>query len=146
MEITTMHWVSHLLIGASLLTLCIFIHVLGLISISRIALHEEIDKRREQSILFATSTFALTALAATILFFIQALLWSALYLHFNAIPSVEHAISFSIGVFTTYGNSGVVLGRPWVLLSEIQAVNGVMAFGITTAFLFTLAKRLQSRN
>ena len=104
------------------------------------------NRRRERSILFATSTFALTALAATALFFVQALLWSGLYLHFDAINSIEYALSFSIGVFTTYGNSGVVLGRPWVLLSEIQAVNGVMAFGITTAFLFNLAKRLQPRN
>jgi hypothetical protein len=146
MEIPTAHWLSHLILGAALLTLCIFIHVFGLIAISRIAFHEEVSRRREQSILFATSTFALTALAATSLFFIQALLWSGLYLHFGALNSIEHAVSFSLGVFTTYGNSGIVLGRPWVLLSEIQAVNGVMAFGITTAFLFTLAKRLQSRN
>jgi hypothetical protein len=110
------------------------------------AFHEEVSRRREQSILFATSTFALTALAATFLFFIQAFLWSGLYLHFGALNSIEHAVSFSLGVFTTYGNSGIFLGRPWVLLSEIQAVNGVMAFGITTAFLFTLAKRLQPRN
>ncbi len=146
MEITTAHWLIHLILGAALLTLCIFIHVFGLIAISRVAFHEEVSRRREQSILFATSTFAVTALAAAALFFIQALLWSGLYLHFGALNSVEHAISFSIGVFTTYGNSGIVLGRPWVLLSEVQAVNGVMAFGITTAFLFNLAKRLQPRN
>ena len=146
MAITTMHWMTHLLLGAALLTLCIFIHVFGLIAISRVAFHEEVNRRRERSILFATSTFALTALAATALFFVQALLWSGLYLHFGAINSIEYALSFSIGVFTTYGNSGVILGRPWVLLSEIQAVNGVMAFGITTAFLFNLAKRLQPRN
>ena len=146
MAITTMHWMTHLLLGAALLTLCIFIHVFGLIAISRVAFHEEVNRRRERSILFATSTFALTALAATALFFVQALLWSGLYLHFGAINRIEYALSFSIGVFTTYGNSGVVLGRPWVLLSEIQAVNGVMAFGITTAFLFNLAKRLQPRN
>ena len=146
MEITSMHWMTHLFLGAALLTLCIFIHVFGLIAISRVAFHEEVNRRREQSILFATSTLALTALAAAALFFVQALLWSGLYLHFGAINSIEYALSFSIGVFTTYGNSGVVLGRPWVLLSEIQAVNGVMAFGITTAFLFNLARRLQPRS
>lgn len=145
MTITTGQWLSYLFLGAALLTLCIFIHIFGLIAISRITYHEEVNRRREQSLLFATATFSLTALAAVALFFIQALLWSYLYLHFAALSSVEHAISFSLGVFTTYGNSGIVLGRPWVLLSEIQAVNGVMAFGITTAFLFNLAKRLQPK-
>lgn len=146
MGITTGQWIIHLLLGAALLTLCIFIHVFGLIAISRVASREELNRRREESLLFATSTFALLVLASSAMFFIQALLWSGLYFHLGAISSVEHAISFSIGVFTTYGNSGIVLGRPWVLLSEIQAVNGVMAFGITTAFLFDFAKRLQPKN
>lgn len=76
------------------------------------------------------------------MFFVQAILWGGLYVHLGAINGFEHAISFSIGAFTTYGGSGIVLGRPWVLLSEIQAVNGVIAFGLTTAFLFTLGDRI----
>ncbi len=145
MTITPGIWLGHLFLGAALLTLCIFIHIFGLIAISRITYHEDVDKRRNDSVLFSTTIFSLSALAAVVIFLVQALLWSGLYLHLGALNSFEHAISFSLGVFTTYGNSGIILGRPWVLLSEIQAVNGVMAFGITTAFLFALAKRLQPK-
>lgn len=143
--IMTEQWLVHLFLGVVLLTLCIFIHIFGLIAISRVTYDEFVNRRREESLLFATTTFAFTALAAVVLFFIQALLWSGLYLYFGALYSFENAISFSLGVFTTYGNSGIILGRSWVLLSEIQAVNGVMTFGITTAFLFNLAKHLQPK-
>ena len=141
-----MPWLVHLLYGLALLTCCIFVHVFGLIIISRIINHENVDRLRNQSILFATVTFALSALSAATLFFIQALVWGLFYIQLHAINDIERAISFSIGTFTTYGNSGFVLDNSWILLSEIQAINGVMAFGITTAFLFNLSKRLQPKS
>lgn len=70
---------------------------------------------------------------------VQAILWGALYVDLGAINSFEHAISFSIGALKTCGGSGIFPGRPWIMLSEIRAVYGIIAFGLTTAFLFTLA-------
>ena len=142
MEIPPVVWGTRMVLGCALLTICIFIHTLGLIMIARVATHEKVNFRTVQSTLFATAAFSLCAAGAAFLFVIQAFLWGILYVHLGAINGFEHAISFSIGAFTTYGGSGIVLGRPWVLLSEIQAVNGVIAFGLTTAFLFTLANRI----
>lgn len=142
MEIPPVVWGARMILGCALLTLCIFIHTLGLIMIARLATHERVNLRTVQSIPFASAAFAVCASGAAVLFVVQAFLWGMLYVHLGAINGFEHAISFSIGAFTTYGGSGIVLGRPWVLLSEIQAVNGVIAFGLTTAFLFTLGNRM----
>ena len=142
MEIPPLIWGSRMFLGGALLTLCIFIHTLGLILIARLATQEKLNLRTVQSTLFASITFSICAAGAAVMFFIQAILWGALYVHLGAINGFDHAISFSIGAFTTYCGSGIILGRPWVLLSEIQAVNGVIAFGLTTAFLFTLGARI----
>lgn len=142
MEISVIVWVSRLFLGGALLALCIFIQTLGLTLIAKIALQEKLNTKTVESTLVAATTFSLCAAGSAALFFMQAILWGGLYVHLGAITDYEHAISFSIGAFTTYGGSGIVLDRRWVLLSEIQAVNGVIAFGLTTAFLFTLGLRM----
>lgn len=141
-EIPPLLWLTRMVIGGSLFTMCIFIQVIGLMLISKIALHKKLNTITVVSTLATTATFSLCTAGAATLFLIQAILWGGLYVHLGAISDFEHAISFSIGAFTTYGGSGLVLGRPWVLLSEIQAVNGVIAFGLTTAFLYGLGSRM----
>ena len=124
----------------------------GWISLHRLHLHsshrpdvylqDKLNTRTVESTLAATAVFSLCAAGAATLFLIQAILWGGLYMHLGALNDFEHAVSFSIGAFTTYGGSGIVLGRPWILLSEIQAVNGVIAFGLTTAFLYRLGSQM----
>jgi hypothetical protein len=140
--ITFQHW----LLGVALLTLCIFIHVFGLILMSRIYFHEEVHRQRSKSIFISTLSLALAALAIACLHTLQAVIWACAYLSLNVMPDFHAAISFSIGAFTTYSSSGYVIPSAFVLLSETQAMNGVMAFGLTTAFLFTLALRLNRDN
>lgn len=131
-------WLS----GVSLLAVCLFIHVLGLITVARIYFWEQIHLRRKQSIFFATITFSIAAFLAACLHTIEAGIWSLLYLYVDAMPDFITSVSFSVGAFTTYGTSGFTIAKKFVLLSEIQSMNGEMAFGLTAAFLFTLALRL----
>jgi hypothetical protein len=140
--ITFEHW----LLGVGLLTLCIFIHVFGLIVMSRLYFHEKLHFHRARSIIISTITFAMAALIAACLHTIQAVIWAYGYLYLGAMPDFHAAISFSLGAFTTYSTSGYTIPSDFVLLSETQAMNGVMAFGLTTAFLFTLALRLHPQH
>lgn len=140
--ITFEHW----LLGVVLLTLCIFIHVFGLILMSRIYFHEDVHRQRSRSILIATFSFAFAAMVIACLHTLQAVIWAFAYLYLKVMPDFHAAISFSIGAFTTYASSGYVIPADFVLLGETQAMNGVMAFGLSTAFLFTLALRLNHKN
>jgi MFS family permease len=137
-----MKFVELWFIGVFLLAFCVFVHVFGLITLSRIYFHEAVHRHRRRSIIIATTTFSIAAFAAACLHTIQALIWSGVYLHVGAAPDFYTAVCFSIGAFTTYASSGYIMARDFILLSEIQAMNGVMAFGLTTAFLFSLALRL----
>jgi len=70
---------------------------------------------------------------------LEAGLWALLYL-FNplitALPDLETAFYFSMVTFTTLGFGDVVLTGPWRMLASIQAANGVIIFGWTTALIF----------
>ena len=66
-------------------------------------------------------------------------LWALLYL-FNSqittLPDLETAFYFSMVTFTTLGYGDVLLTGQWRVLASIQAANGVIIFGWTTALIF----------
>ncbi len=126
-------------IGRRRCALCIFMHFFGLILMSWIYFHEEVHRHRRRSIFISTLSLAVAALAIAFLHTPQAVIWAFRYLYLHVMPDFRAAISFSIGAFTTYSSSGYVMPDDYVLLSETQAMNGLMAFGLTTGFLFTLA-------
>ena len=43
---------------------------------------------------------------------------------------------YSVNAITSYGHADVYLEGRWQLLGAIEAVNGVILFGLTAAFLF----------
>jgi len=71
--------------------------------------------------------------------FIEALLWALLYLHsphIDTLPDLESALYFSMVTFTSVGYGDIVLTGPWRILASIEAANGVIIFGWTTALIF----------
>jgi hypothetical protein len=70
---------------------------------------------------------------------IEVWLWALLYLFhplFSTLPDLETAFYFSMVTFTTLGYGDVVLTGQWRILASIQAANGVIIFGWTTALIF----------
>ena len=70
---------------------------------------------------------------------LEAGLWALLYLFsplITALPDLETAFYFSMVTFTTLGFGDVVLTGQWRTLASIQAANGVIIFGWTTALIF----------
>ena len=49
---------------------------------------------------------------------------------------------YSVSAMTSYGHANVYLEDRWQLLGAIEAVNGVILFGLTTAFLFAAIQQL----
>ena len=79
---------------------------------------------------------------------IEAWLWALLYLYkplITSIPDLETAFYFSMVTYTTLGYGDVVLTGNWRTLASIQAANGVIIFGWTTALIFLFIQRIYSR-
>jgi hypothetical protein len=66
---------------------------------------------------------------------VQVAFWALLYSALGAFEDFETAIYFSGVTFTSLGFGDVVLTGRLRLLAPLQAANGLMMFGITTAVL-----------
>ena len=70
---------------------------------------------------------------------IEAVLWALVYLYnpaITALPDPQTAFYFSMVTYTTLGYGDVVLNGEWRTLASVQAANGVIIFGWTTALIF----------
>lgn len=76
---------------------------------------------------------------------IEAWIWALLYLYdprITALPDLETAFYFSMVTFTTLGYGDIVLTGQWRTLASIQAANGVIIFGWTTALIFYFIQKI----
>ncbi len=93
-------------------------------------------------------TFALVILAVFVAHVIEIWIWAIFY-HFGAsiseIPNLETALYFSTSSFTTVGFGDLVLSEDWRLLSSFEAINGMILFGWSAAFIFTVVRYAYSQ-
>ena len=76
---------------------------------------------------------------------IEVWLWALVYLYNPAIselPDPQTAFYFSMVTFTSLGYGDVVLTGEWRTLASIQAANGVIIFGWTTALIFWVIQHI----
>jgi hypothetical protein len=72
---------------------------------------------------------------------IQITIWALLYRTLGALGDFETALYFSGVTFTSLGYGDVVLQGRMRLLAPLQAANGLMMFGITTALFMSAVQR-----
>jgi len=88
------------------------------------------------AILICTAVAA--ALLLAVLHGIECGIWAAAYLWLGALDSPRDALLFSIDSMSTRGASGLTLQRHWQLMGALEAVNGMLLFGVSTAYLFAV--------
>ncbi len=49
---------------------------------------------------------------------------------------------YSLSAMTTYGHANLFLKTRWQLMGALEALNGMLSFGLTTAFLFAIIQRV----
>ena len=69
--------------------------------------------------------------------------YSVVYLVIGALPDFEAALYFSTTSFTTLGYGDLVLDHRWRLFGAIEGANGLLLFGWSTAFLFSVTSRMR---
>ena len=90
-------------------------------------------------------TLAGTAIVLVALHAIQIGIWAITYkvlVPEGELPSFEAAAYFSFVTFTTLGYGDITLSEGWRLLSGIQALNGILLVGWSTAVLFAVVQRI----
>ena len=133
--------------GIPLIVLTVILHVfgLGLIQQKIVPLYGALMRRRHTTGGFA-AVMGTTTLLATCLHGIEAAIWGWAYLLIGALPDSKTAMLYSLGAMTTYGHENLHVEPHWALLGTIEALNGWLLFGLTTAFLFALIEKTSPAN
>ena len=136
-------WHADWIWGCPLIVVTVIIHVLGLGSISQkaILIHNDIKKHSSTTVASAV-VIGTTTLLATILHAMEAAIWAVAYLVIGALADSKSAMFYSLSAMTTYGHQEVYLAEHWRLLGTIEALNGWLLFGLSTAFLFWLIQEV----
>jgi hypothetical protein len=71
-------------------------------------------------------------------------LWAHVFIFLDVFTELEPAIYFSTVTFTTLGYGDMVLDERWRFLSSLTAVNGLIVFGLTTAFLVEFLRSINT--
>jgi len=126
-----------------LIVVTLLIHVVGLalINVRMMRLFGPTRKNRKSFPMFV-SVMGVTALLAILLLAFEAMLWAAAYLSLGALPDGRTALLYSLNAFTAYGHTELVLAPHWRLMGALEALNGVLLFGLTTAFLYGHFRRV----
>ena len=71
------------------------------------------------------------------------LLWALFLVALGVFNNLESSLYFSMISFTTLGFGDVILPPQWRLLSGFIAIDGFFLFGLNTAFVFEVLRRLR---
>jgi hypothetical protein len=69
-------------------------------------------------------------------------LWAAAFLMVGEISTFEKAFYYSAENYTALGYGDIVLSERWQLLGPLEAVNGLLLFGLSTGVMFAVMSRL----
>lgn len=133
-------WTSDWAWGLPMIALTTMLHVSALVGISILLdrFKSRLGKRPlgpSSLVLNAVVTFGILALALALLNGLEVAVWAGAYLQLGAIETPANAMLYSINAITAYGSSGLDLAPHWKLMGALEATNGLLTFGISTAFL-----------
>jgi len=69
-------------------------------------------------------------------------LYAITYWRMGLLPSLESALYFSIGSYSTLGANEATLPAAWRVVGALESINGMLLIGWTTAFLFQILEHL----
>ena len=73
---------------------------------------------------------------------IQVLIWAVVWVLGSVLPDWNTALYFSLVTFTTVGYGDVVLGEELRIFGTFASVTGLLAFGLSTAYLVAQMSRI----
>jgi hypothetical protein len=73
---------------------------------------------------------------------IQIALWALVYLLCGEMATFEMAFYLSAENYTALGYGDILLSEQWRLLGPLEAINGLLLFGLSTAVMFAVLSHL----
>jgi hypothetical protein len=128
-------------LGSMVLVFCTFLHIGVQLRISRVLRRSKLVQQHST----AWHTFLICAgvvLALLASHTVHLYIWALSLWLMGALPGHEQPIYFALVSYTTVGYGDVTLLPDFRIFGAMAAVNGILAFGLTTAFLVAFFPRV----
>jgi hypothetical protein len=140
------HWFNNWIWGVPLIVLTVLVHTFGLLAmrnrmVRALATYYD-DENFSLGFAFAMGA---SVLLVTILLAAEATLWALVYVAIGAASDPARAMLYSLEALTTFGHSDVYLAPQWQFLGALEALNGVILIGLSTAFIYSLLRGAELR-
>jgi len=136
-------WSANWAWGVPLIVLTVVIHVLGLGFIKNRAFSaSQKNGRRRYRMTASVILIAGVTLSAIGLHALEAAIWAVAYVRLGALADLRAAMLYSLNAVTSYGHTNLELAQHWYLMGALEALNGWLLFGLTTAFLFSVIDKV----
>jgi len=132
------------LIGAVLVAITVAIHALGTAFLVRYLANTFLDRTGHWGSKRVLTALMLAALVLVFLHTLEIMVWAGVYkllVPVGELASFEAAVYFSFVTFTTLGYGDITLSEGYRLLSGIQALNGILLVGWSTALMFAVVQK-----
>jgi hypothetical protein len=137
------NWSASWAWGLPLIALTISIHAMGIVTmaLALAGIRDRLEHRRlrlQQAILTVIGIVGVAGLLLAALHGIEAAIWAVAYLWLGALDSPLEAMLYSVDSISTRGASGITLESHWRLMGALEAADGMLLFGISTAYIFSV--------
>jgi len=129
--------------GLSLIALTLAIHATAVVMMAFVTMRirarlKTRDVNLWNLVAMLICIIVVTGLLLAMLHVIECGIWAAAYLWLGALDSPIDALLFSVDSMSTRGSSGLTLQRHWQMMGALEAVNGMLLFGVSTAYIFAV--------
>ncbi len=133
---------GHRLIGSAMIALTVVIHIAGIIGLIVCLKAFNPGVGGDRNYIAMTRVLVITIVGIFVVHTVEIWIWAVLYRWLGEFESMERALYFSTVTFTTLGYGDITLQERWQLLSSFEAANGIILFGVSTAFVFGAIRKL----
>src|SRR5262249_37818880 len=130
-----------LVVGAGAVACTIFVHALALAATINFVRHERKLGRTGAGALIDLAIVAAARSFAFVAPLIEIALWAALLVACGESQRFGEAYYLSAVNYTTLGYGDLLLSPSWRLLGPLEAANGALMFGVSTAIIFAVIQR-----
>lgn len=134
-----------------LFAITVAIHVTGIVLIAAaieriIAKLPKLDVTHVGTSIISIALMVAIALWLAVLHGIESFVWAVAYLRLGALSSPAEAALYSLDSMITRGGSGLDLDIHWRMMGATEGGDGVLLFGLSTAFLFYAMLRIWGKD
>ena len=131
-----------LLVGVGAVACTIFVHALALAATINFVRHERRLGRAGAGAVIDLAIVALVISFAFVAHLIEIALWAVLLVICGEFQEFGSAYYHSAVNYTTLGYGDLLMTPSWRLLGPLEATNGALMFGVSTAMVFAVIQRL----